>query len=117
MIVRYVAKGVVLLAGCVLALCVPAVASADDPVNLASVESWYDSACGGNYSWHVINGLKDNPIRATVAVHRTSGTNEADMQYTYNLARGESSFVSCRSIQTSDGLYNISVRLVGAERV
>ena len=112
-----VAKRVALLAVCVLALCVSGVASADDTINLASVESWQDHGCAGNYSWHVINGLKDSPIRATVAVHRTSGTEEADMQYTYDLARGGWSFVSCRSIQASDGLYNVSVRLVGAERV
>jgi hypothetical protein len=31
--------------------------------------------------------------------------------------RGESSFVSCRSIQAGDGIYNVSVRLAGAAKV
>jgi uncharacterized membrane protein (DUF441 family) len=117
MIVRCVAKGVALLTVCVLALCVSGVASADDTANLASVESWQDHGCGSNYAWHVINGLKDSSIRATVAVQRTNGTVEADMQYVYDLAGGGSSFVSCTSVQASDGLYNVTVRLVGAERV
>ncbi len=116
MIVRCIAKGVGLLAVGVPALCVSGVASADDPGNLASVESWPNISCGGGYSWHVINGLKDSSIRATVAVHR-SGPAESDMQYVYDLARGESTFVSCRSVQASDGLYNVTVRLVGAEKV
>ncbi len=117
---RCVAKGVALLAVCVLALCVPGVASADDPVDpkdLASVESWPDNLCGGGYSWHVLNNLKDSSIRATVAVQRKKGTEEWDSQYVYDLARGKSNFVSCKRIPASDGLYNISAWLVGAEEV
>ena len=113
---RCIAKGAALLAVSVPALCMPGVASADDPGNLASVESWPDNSCGGGYSWHVLSHVTDSSIRATVAVQRM-GPGESDMQYVYDLARGESSFVSCRRIQASDGLYNVSVRLVGAEKV
>jgi hypothetical protein len=87
MIVRCVAKGIAVIAVFVLALGVPGVASADDHVNVASVESWPDIACGGGYPWHVLNSLKDSSIRATVAV-QCSGPRESNMQYVYDLAGG-----------------------------
>ncbi|MCV7394641.1 hypothetical protein [Mycobacterium paraseoulense] len=105
-------------------MCVPFVgppgfASADTagPSHLASVESWPDNACGGFFSWHVINGSKDAPIRATVAVQRTKGAEQFNDQYVYNLAPAESSFVSCRRIIATDGpAYDITAWLVGAQK-
>ncbi|GAA4533524.1 hypothetical protein [Mycobacterium paraffinicum] len=88
------------------------------PNHLASVESWPDNACGGFYSWHVINDLKDASVRATVALQRKTGTQEFDDQYVYDLARGASSFVSCRRIKAPDGpgFYDVNAWLVGAEK-
>ena len=117
-----VAKGVAFLAVCVPALCAPAlcgpgVATADN-VNVASVESWPDASCVGGYSWHVINGLKDSSVRATVIVQRDTGTeDDSTTQYVYDLKRAEQDFVSCGKIQAKEGLYNVSVRLVSAEKV
>ncbi|MGD1205921.1 hypothetical protein ACKUVQ_05890 [Mycobacterium seoulense] len=120
MIVRCVAKAVALLTVCVPIAGAPGFASADtvDPSHLASVESWPDNACGGFFSWHVINGSKEAPIRATVAVQRTKGAEQFNDQYVYKLAPGGSSFVSCRRISATDGPppYDIAAWLVGAEK-
>ncbi|KKC02525.1 hypothetical protein AWC17_23815 [Mycobacterium nebraskense] len=120
MIVRCVAKGVALLAVCVPAVGAPEAALADtvDPNHLASVQSWPDNTCGGFFSWHVINDLKDASIRATVAVQRNKGTEEFDDRYVYNLAPGTSSFVSCKRITATDGptSYDVTAWLVGAEK-
>lgn len=118
MIVRFVAKGVALLAVCVPIVGPPGFAWADtvDPNHLASVESWPDNACGGFYSWHVVNASKDFPIRATVAVQRTKGGEQFNDQYVYDLAPAASSFVSCRRITATDGpaYYDVNAWLVGA---
>ncbi|WP_142274680.1 hypothetical protein [Mycobacterium scrofulaceum] len=117
---RCIAEGVALLAVCVPVFGAPVAASAD-PVGtsrVASVESWPDNACGGFFSWHVINELKDAPIRATVAVQRRKGSEEYDDRYVYDLARGTSSFVSCRRITATDGpdFYDVTAWLAGAEK-
>ncbi|CQD18987.1 hypothetical protein BN000_04375 [Mycobacterium europaeum] len=120
MIVRCIAKGIALLTVCVPIVGPPGFAFADTvaPNHLSSVESWPDNACGGFFSWHVINASKDFPIRATVAVQRTKGGEQFNDRYVYNLAPSESSFVSCRRITATDGpaFYDVIAWLVGAEK-
>ncbi|UXA07988.1 hypothetical protein KXD96_07745 [Mycobacterium sp. SMC-2] len=88
------------------------------PNHLASVQSWPDNTCGGFFSWHVINDLKDAPIRATVAVQRNRGAEQFNDRYVYSLAPGASSFVSCKRITATDGptFYDVTAWLVGAEK-
>lgn len=116
---RCIAKSVALLAVCVPAVGAPEVASADPvvPNHLASVQSWPDNSCGGFFSWHVINDVKDAPIRATVAVQRRKGTEEYNDRYVYDLAPGMSSFVSCKRVLAPDGpgFYDITAWLAGAQ--
>ncbi len=115
---RYIANSLALVAVGIPAIGAAGVVSADAANPLASVESWPDNSCGGFYSWHVINGLKDTSVRATVAVQRKTATQEFDDRYVYNLPRGESSFVSCRRIKAPDGpgFYDVTAWLVGAEK-
>lgn len=117
---RCVVKAVALLIVCGPTVGAPAAALADatDPAHLASVESWPDNACGGFFSWHVINDSKDAAIRATVAVRRIKGSEEFNDRYVYDLAPGTSSFVSCRRITVTDGasVYDVTAWLAGAQR-
>ena len=119
-IVGFIARGIALLTVCVPIVGPPGFALADtvDPNHLASVESWPDNACGGFFSWHVINGSKDGSIRATVAVQRTKGGEQFNDRYVYKLAPSESNFVSCRRITAPDGpgFYDIIAWLVNAEK-
>lgn len=116
---RLIPKSAPLLALGVLAPCVPGVASAApvEPSGVVSVQRWTDKSCDGGFAWHVVNGRKDGAIRATLTVQRSTGTEEWNNQYVYDLARAESSFVSCTRVPVHGRIYQVRVRLVGTATI
>jgi len=120
MIVRSVAKGVVLPAVCgVLAFCVPGVASAEDPDDLATVTSVVDNGCYDGWRWWLKNDLEDSSIRATVQFHKTQGTDSKYWDEVYELGPGQSENLICTGVEVPFDQYPIKygASLQGAEEI
>lgn len=113
---RYVAKGVVLSAVCVvLGLCVPGVASADD---LASFVSGKSEGCDREVGLYLKNNLKDSSIRATLHLTWTDGFDNGSNDEVHTLGPGERKFITCKYHEydlNPDVTYSGSV--VGAEEI
>ena len=117
---RSVAKGVVLPAVCgVLAFCVPGVASAEDPDDLATVTSVVDNGCYDGWRWWLKNDLEDSSIRATVRFTRTQGLDKDSWTQVYELGPGQFEWLICTGEETPFDQPPIKqgASLVGAEEI